>query len=72
MVCIPNRQFHSFFVSMKHLGPYKKYIVAAAVIQSIVVIIGGFILFKYSAEKDSAIDETQDTPRVEQPQRDSN
>lgn len=56
---------------MKHLGPYKKYIVAAAVIQSIVVIIGGFILFKYSAEKKSAIYESQ-APRVEEPLRNSN
>ena len=56
-----------FFVSMKHLGPYKKYIIAAAVIQCIIVIVGGYYLFKYSAMKNSMEHEAQEKPRLEEP-----
>jgi len=31
---------------MKRLAPYKKYIIAAAVIQSVIVIFVGYLLFK--------------------------
>lgn len=37
---------------MKNLGPYKKYIIAAAIIQSIVVVVVGYILFKSKLTKD--------------------
>ncbi len=52
---------------MKQLGPYKKYIFAAAVIQVIIVIIGGYLLFKYSAMKNSMKHEAQEKPRLEEP-----
>lgn len=43
---------------MNRLGPYKKYIIAAAVIQSILVIFVGYILFKSRAEEKSVADPT--------------
>ncbi len=46
--------------TMNNLGPYKKYIIAAAVIQSIIVIIVGFILFKSKAMKDPLEHEGQE------------
>ena len=57
---------------MKHLGPYKKYIFAAAVIQVIIVIVGGYILFKYSAMKNPMKHEAQEKLRVEEPLRHNN
>jgi|GEM_PF-3062643 len=57
---------------MNNLGPYKKYIIAAAVIQSIIVIIVGFILFKSKAMKDPLEHEGQENPGVEEPLKRSN
>lgn len=57
---------------MKNLGPYKKYIFAAALIQVILVIIGGYLLFKYSAMKNSIKHEAQEKPRVEEPLKHTN
>jgi len=57
---------------MKQLGPYKKYIIAAAVIQSIIVVIVGFVLFKSMAEKDPVELQVQDKPGVEEPLKQSN
>ena len=57
---------------MKQLGPYKKYIIAAAVIQSIIVVIVGFVLFKSMAEKDPVEHQVQDKPGVEEPVKRSN
>ncbi len=52
--------------TMKHLGPYKKYIIAAAVIQSIIVIIVGYILFKSKAMKEPLEYSGQERPIVEE------
>lgn len=57
---------------MKQLGPYKKYIIAAAVIQSIIVVIVGFVLFKSMAEKDPVEHQVQDKAGVEEPLKQSN
>lgn len=57
---------------MNNLGPYKKYIIAAAVIQSIIVIIVGFILFKSKAMKDPLEHEVQEKSGVEEPLKRSN
>ena len=57
---------------MKNLGPYRKYIVAAAIIQAIIVVIGGYILFKESALKDQQEHKGQEHIKVEEPlKRDS-
>ncbi len=52
---------------MKNLGQYKKYLVAAVVIQCIIVIVGGYYLFKYSAMNNSMKQEVQEKPRLEEP-----
>ena len=57
---------------MKQLGPYKKYIIAAAVIQSIIVIIVGYVLFKSMAVKDPVEHQVQDKAAVEEPLKQSN
>jgi len=31
---------------MKQLGPYRKFVIAAAILQSIIVVVAGFFLFK--------------------------
>ena len=58
--------------TMKQLGPYKKYIIAAAVIQSIIVIIVGYILFKSKAMKDPLEHKVQENPGVEEPLKRNN
>ncbi len=50
---------------MKQLGPHKKYVIAAAVIQSIIVVIAGYLLFKSKFNHDPA-DSVQKKPHVEQ------
>ncbi len=57
---------------MNNLGPYKKYIIAAAVIQSIIVIIVGFILFKSKAMKDPLEQGGLEKSGVEEPLKRSN
>lgn len=57
---------------MKQLGPYKKYIIAAAVIQSVIVVIVGYVLFKSMAVEDPAEHQVQDKPGVEEPLKSSN
>lgn len=50
---------------MNKLGPYKKYVVIAAVIQSIIVVVAGYILFKSRAAKELPENKMQDKPVVE-------
>ena len=57
---------------MKQLGPYKKYIIAAAVIQSVIVVIVGYVLFKSMAVEDPVDQQVQDKPGVEEPLKSSN
>ena len=57
---------------MKQLGPYKKYIIAAAVIQSVIVVIVGYVLFKSMAVEDPVEQQVQDKPGVEEPLKSSN
>ena len=57
---------------MNNLGPYKKYIIAAAIIQSIIVIIVGFILFKSKTMNDPLEHEGQEKSGVEEPLKRSN
>lgn len=58
--------------TMKNLGPYKKYIVAAAVIQSIIVVVAGYLLFRAMADKASLEHQVQEKPGVEEPLKNSN
>ena len=51
---------------MKHLGPYKKFIIAAAVIQSIIVVGAGYILFKSKTMKESLEHKAMERPGVEE------
>jgi len=53
--------------TMNNLGPYKKYIIAAAVIQSIIVAIAGYMLFKSKSVNDPLENKTQEKPGVEEP-----
>ncbi len=52
---------------MKHLGKYRKYIIAAAVIQSIIVAVAGYLLFKSKAMTVSLDHSGQEKPGVEEP-----
>lgn len=47
---------------MKQLGPYKKYIIIAAVIQSILVIIFGYSLFKSRGVGKAVLNDAQHAP----------
>lgn len=58
--------------TMKHLGPYRKYMIAAAVIQSIIVVVAGYLLFKSKAMKSPLEHDVQDKPAVEQPLKTDN
>jgi hypothetical protein len=51
---------------MKNLGPYKKYIIIAAVIQSIVVIVAGYIIFRAKMSSDYRAHDLKENPGVEQ------
>ena len=57
---------------MKQLGPYKKFIIAAAVIQSILVIIVGYVLFKSKAAKDPLQHQIPGKMAAENPQKRDN
>ena len=52
---------------MNQLGPYKKYVILAAVIQSIIVVIVGIVLFKSKVMKEPIEHKTQERPVVEEP-----
>ena len=52
---------------MNKLGPYKKYVIIAAVIQSIIVVIVGIVLFKSKVMKEPIEYKTQERPVVEEP-----
>lgn len=51
---------------MKQLGPYRKFVIAAAIVQSIIVIVAGFLLFKDKLSNMHR-DTTPASPQVEQP-----
>lgn len=51
---------------MKHLGPYRKYMIAGAIIQSIIVVVAGYLLFKSRAAKNPLEHEVPEKPGVEQ------
>jgi len=57
---------------MINLGRYKKIVFVAAAIQCIIVIVGGYLFFKYSVEKDSMKHEAQEKARVEQSSQQKN
>jgi len=57
---------------MKQLGPYKKYIIIAAVIQSIIVVIAGYILFKSMADRASDHHTDQEKQVIEAPLKNNN
>jgi hypothetical protein len=65
------KSIHSH-ITMKQLGPYKKYIIAAAVIQSIIVVIVGYVLFKSMVEKDPMEHKAQEKPGIEEPLKGNN
>ncbi len=50
---------------MKQLGPYKKYIIAAAIIQSIIVVLIGYVLFKSRSEEKTLESSAIETSRLE-------
>lgn len=57
---------------MKQLRPYKKFIIAAAVVQSIIVIIVGYVLFKSKFADNPLEHEKIDKPGVEEPLKSKN
>lgn len=57
---------------MKHLGPYRKYMIAGAIIQSIIVVVAGYLLFKSRAAKNPLEHDVQEKPVVEQPLKSDN
>jgi hypothetical protein len=51
---------------MKQLGPYRKIVITAAVVQTIIVVVAGYLLFKSSfSQKPDAVMATK--PVIEQP-----
>jgi hypothetical protein len=52
---------------MKDLGPYRKYIIAAAIVQSVIVICASYLLFKSKSDNLSPQDNVQEPPAVEAP-----
>ena len=50
---------------MKQLGPYRKYVTIAAIVQSVIVIVAGYLLFKSQAHRDPA-DAVTKKPHIEQ------
>lgn len=57
---------------MINLGRYKKVVFIAAAIQCIIVIVGGYLFFKYSVEKDRMTHEAQEKARVEESSQQKN
>ena len=57
---------------MNQLGPYKKYVILAAVIQSIIVVIVGIVLFKSKVMKEPIEQKAQERPVVEEPLKSGN
>lgn len=51
---------------MKQLGPHKKYVILAIVIQSIAVILLGYYLFKSRAAKNAIEDPPRPATTIEQ------
>jgi len=52
---------------MKSLGPYRKYIIAAAIVQSIIVIFASYLLFKAKNDAGAPEDSLPKMPVVEAP-----
>jgi hypothetical protein len=52
---------------MKDLAPYRKYIIAAAIVQSVVVIWASYLLFKAKGDDFSPKDNLQESTVVESP-----
>lgn len=50
---------------MKQLGRHKKYVIIAAVVQSVIVIIAGYLLFKSKLNHEPS-DSIQKKPHIEQ------
>lgn len=60
-------QSTTFRDTMNHLGKYKKYIIAVAVIQSIIVAVAGYVLFKSKIVTDPPDHRGQEKTGVEEP-----
>jgi len=56
---------------MNRLGPYRKYIIAAAIIQSIIVVLIGYFLFKSRAASESLDHDIHEKPSLEEPIKDN-